>query len=175
MKTSWNFLRCKFHCRYQIFPLPPIPSHTSGPPFAKMSICQTKGFKNPFLASKDESEPKNCILRRFAKHTLSHFSGKQDLVKSIYHISPPKRNGIWNRPSIITLSNQRERRTNQRWINIKQSSISLKQDFHSPNIWHRELKQYCFTRQTLVFGSSNNIVSRPKQYCFIRESPIFGT
>ena len=35
-------------------------------------------------------------------------------------------------------------------------------------------KQYCLTRQTLVFGTWNNIVWRPKQYCFIRRSPIIG-
>ena len=36
------------------------------------------------------------------------------------------------------------------------------------------MKQYCLTRQTLVFGTWNNIVWRPKQYCFVRESQIFG-
>ena len=44
---------------------------------------------------------------------------------------------------------------------------------HFRNTYILAPKQYCFTRQTLVFGNSNNIVSPPKPYCFIRGSQMF--
>ena len=166
MKTSWNFLRCKFHCRYQIFPFPPIPSQTSGPPFAKMSICQTKGFKNPFLASKDESEPKNCILRRFAKHTLSHLSGRtRPGEKHSSHFPSKKKRYMKQTEHYHTF--QSEGTTNKPEVN----KHKIKFNFPKTRLL---LSEHLTSRaQTILFHSSNNIVSRIKHLCLATQTILF--